>query len=546
MSAGRIHPLPLYLANQIAAGEVVERPASVVKELVENSIDASADNIEVTIEGAGRQLIRVSDNGTGIHPDDLPLALSRHATSKLSSTEQLSMIASLGFRGEALPSISSVSQLTLHSRQADQPCAWQIQTDHDPIPSAHPQGTMVEVRDLFFNIPARRRFLRSDKTEQQHITATLNRLALSQFQVAFRWQIDKQAAIKLPIASTAAQKLQRIGKICGNSFVRDALYLEQSYQDIEIHGWISPPSAHRAQTDVQYFFINGRVIRDRLINHAIRQAYDGQLPEGRQAGYVLYLTLPLDKLDVNVHPTKHEVRFREARLVHGLISKALQETLSIESPADTPLQSPSTAQIQDAAPDYSAPPAVRQPMLLSEKANGNSQPLSALLHQRYALIVDGFEPTLIDLQLAEQTLKQTAFIKAVSEQTLASRPVLVPLELPFPEPQRQLIQQHQSLVSALAFDLRPGSTGLVVKAIPSLLAHMDLRQLVERLLIELSNAEPEPIAVAKNIAANMPLQPINSHAQAQQLLSQLDANDLLLKHCYRKLDLQSLAGLFSG
>ena len=546
MTTGRIHPLPLYLANQIAAGEVVERPASVVKELVENSIDASADSIEVIIEGAGRQLIRVSDNGKGIHPDDLPLALSRHATSKLSSTEQLGMIASLGFRGEALPSISSVSQLTLHSRQADQPCAWQITTDQDPLPSAHPQGTMVEVRDLFFNIPARRRFLRSDKTEQQHITTTLNRLALSQFDVAFRWQIDKLGAVKLPAAMTPQQKLQRIGKICGNSFVRDALYLEQSYQDIDIHGWISPPSAHRAQTDVQYFFINGRVIRDRLINHAIRQAYDGLLPEGRQPGYVLYLTLPLDKIDVNVHPTKHEVRFREARLVHGLITKALQETLNTAQPQQPAFDSPRTTIIQEAAADYPSTQAARQPSLVPDKAIANKQQLSAILHQRYALVDIESEPTLIDLQLAEQILKQTAFINAVSEQALASRPVLVPLEFPCTETQRLLIQQHQSVLSALAFDLRPGQNGLLIKAIPSLLAQMDLRQLVENLMIQLATANTDPIDLAKNLAETLPPSPVISHAQAEQILSQLETNDATVKQCYRKLDLQSLAGLFSG
>ncbi|EMR12141.1 DNA mismatch repair protein MutL [Methylophaga lonarensis MPL] len=545
MTTGRIHPLPLYLANQIAAGEVVERPASVVKELVENSIDASADNIEVTIEGAGRQLIRVSDNGTGIHPDDLPLALSRHATSKLSSTEQLGMIASLGFRGEALPSISSVSQLTLHSRQADQPCAWQITTDQDPIPSAHPQGTMVEVRDLFFNIPARRRFLRSDKTEQQHIATTLNRLALSQFDVAFRWQIDKLGAIKLPAAISQPQKLQRIGKICGNSFVRDALYLEQSYQDIDIHGWISPPSAHRAQTDVQYFFINGRVIRDRLINHAIRQAYDGLLPEGRQPGYVLYLTLPLDKIDVNVHPTKHEVRFREARLVHGLITKALQETLNTAQPPQPGFDSPRTTIIQEAAAEYPSKHEARQPSA-AEQVITNKRQLSAILHQRYALVDVESEPTLIDLQQAEQILKQIAFVSAISEQTLASRPVLVPLELPCSEAQRLLIGQHQSILSALAFDLRPGQNGLVIKAIPTLLAQMDLRQLVESLLIQLATTNTDPIDIAKNIAETLPLSPVISHAQAEKILSELEGNEASVKHCYRKLDLQSLAGLFSG
>ena len=283
MSASiRIQSLPLHLANQIAAGEVIERPASVVKELVENSLDAGATQVYIDIEGAGSQLIRVSDNGAGIHPDDLSLALSRHATSKLHSTAQLTHIASLGFRGEALPSIASISELTLSSRQQNSDCGWQISIDKENnTPVSHPIGTTVEVRDLFFNVPARRRFLRGDKTEQLHINTTLNRLALSQFEIGFQWQLSATSHIKLPAAITPEQQQQRIAKICGKTFINNCIYIQQQFDEINLSGWLGKAEAHRPQTDVNYFFINGRVIRDRVINHAIRQAYSDLIPTGR-------------------------------------------------------------------------------------------------------------------------------------------------------------------------------------------------------------------------------------------------------------------------
>ena len=358
MNATRIHALPLHLANQIAAGEVVERPASVLKELVENSIDAGATQVDIVIEGAGSQLIKVTDNGAGIHPDDLALALSRHATSKLHSSEQLSVIGSLGFRGEALPSIASVTRLSLISKQAEQPCAWQVRSDKlEPEPAAHPDGSTVSVAELFFNLPARRRFLRSDKTELHHLMTTFYRLALSRFDIGFSARFDEQSYIKLPALKSADLYPQRLAKICGQAFVRQANYLEQSFEDIHLSGWVSKASAHRAQTDVQYFFINGRVIKDRVINHAIRQAYGDWLPPGRQAAYVLYLNMPLDRVDVNVHPTKHEVRFRDARLIHGLINKAIQEAIA-KTPAPDQLQTelslPDSEQVNEQASTYQA------------------------------------------------------------------------------------------------------------------------------------------------------------------------------------------------
>lgn len=354
--SNRIHALPVHLANQIAAGEVIERPASVVKELIENSIDAKATHIDIDIEGAGSQLIRIQDNGEGIHPDDLVIALSRHATSKIHSSEQLSHISSLGFRGEALPSIASIARLTLTSHQLGSDCAYKITGDNDKTePASHPYGTSFEVRDLFFNLPARRRFLRSNKTEQHHILTTVQQLALSQFHIGFNYKQAGANKLKLAIADTFEQQQQRVAKICGKAFINHSFYIEQQYEEIELKGWLGKAEAHRSQTDVHYFFINGRVIRDRVVNHAIRQAYGEHIPAGRQAAYVLYLTLPLDSVDINVHPTKHEVRFRHARLIHGLIMSAIQQALLSEQ---TELQAPpppSLANIAESSPNYAIP-----------------------------------------------------------------------------------------------------------------------------------------------------------------------------------------------
>lgn len=552
MNAPRIHALPLQLANQIAAGEVVERPASVLKELVENSMDAGATQIDVHIEGAGSQLIRITDNGSGIHPDDLPLALCRHATSKLSSSEQLSHIASLGFRGEALPSIASVSRLTLTSKQATQSCGWQLLNEQaEPEPAAHPDGTTVSVAELFFNLPARRRFLRSDKTELNHLQTTFNRLALSRFDIGFSAIFSEQTQIRLPRLTDPMLYHQRIAKICGNSFVREACFMEQQFDDIRLHGWVGNRSAHRAQTDVQYFFINGRVIRDRIINHAVRQAYGDALPAGRQPAYVLYLTLPLDRVDVNVHPTKHEVRFRDARLIHGLITRAVEEALAEPERAaivqdDLALTEPADT-VKDRAASYSSSPQqntvkpVRSAAPVSVQHRSHSL---TLLHQRYALLTSS-EPELVDLQRADQVMRRQQLKQAVATAELASRQILVPLPLTVSPSSMELLKQHETLLAqfALVFDCNGKQVSL--KRIPYLLSQVELAQLADAVLAAL--AEPAvKEALLTALLDLLPLSPVLSVAQAEQILQQLEATRLDQQTFRRKLDPATLTGLFSA
>ncbi|CAH0534615.1 DNA mismatch repair protein MutL [Vibrio stylophorae] len=327
-----IRILPARLANQIAAGEVVERPASVVKELVENSLDAGATRIDIDIEKGGSQLIRIRDNGCGIEKDELELALSRHATSKIHHLDDLEAITSLGFRGEALASVSSVSRLTLTSRPAHQSEAWSaIAEGRDMavrlLPAAHPVGSTVEVADLFFNTPARRKFLRTDKTEFQHIDELLKRIALSREQVTFTLSHNGKSVRQYRAANNEVMQRRRLAAICGQAFAEQALQLSWQQAELSIHGWVGEPNIARAQPDVQYCYVNGRMMRDKVINHAIRQAYDGLLNAEQYPCYVLFIELSPHDVDVNVHPAKHEVRFHQARLVHDFIFQAVFEAL---------------------------------------------------------------------------------------------------------------------------------------------------------------------------------------------------------------------------
>jgi len=553
----RIYALPLHLANQIAAGEVIERPASVVKELVENSLDAGADQIYIDIEGAGNKLIRVRDNGQGIHPEDLALALSRHATSKLHSSEQLSHISSLGFRGEALPSISSVSRLTLISRQADSECAWQLTGDETSTmsPAAHPQGTSVEIRDLFFNLPARRHFLRSNKTESNHILTTLHRLGLSQFTVGFHCVLSANSSLKLPAAISLEQQQQRIAKICGKNFIHNSLFIQQDFDNIHLKGWLGKAEAHRPQTDVQYFFINGRVIRDRVITHAIRQAYMDKIPAGRQPAYVLYLTIPLDRVDINVHPTKHEVRFRDARLIHGLLTRAVEETLSHEmagaemalvSYKPSPPVHTNTAALTSAYIPAQARqnplPAIKpaQSKQLSQDKFGHAL---VLLEQRYVITQSSQGSMIIDLQQAEQQLRRQQLQHAIDTNTLSSRPILVPLSVPIDNDLIELATQHKALLADIGLQLDPQPKALLIKSIPSLLAQTDLKVLVKSLLTSLKNNQTDKNLLVVILQQQLPIIAISQLEQASQLLRQLNhfADDV--PWC-RRLDHQTLNGLF--
>ncbi|CDT97664.1 DNA mismatch repair protein mutL [Vibrio coralliirubri] len=325
--------LPARLANQIAAGEVVERPASVVKELVENSLDSGATRIDIDIEKGGAKMIRVRDNGKGIVKDELALALSRHATSKIHTLDDLEAIVSLGFRGEALASISSVARLTMTSRPATQDQAWAAHSEGRDMqvklqPAAHPIGTSVEVLDLFFNTPARRKFLRTEKTEFTHIDELLKRIALSRFDVTINLRHNGKMIRQYRAAKTQVQAEKRIAAVCGNPFVRHMLKIELEHQGLKLHGWITTPEGARQQSDLQYCYVNGRMMRDKLINHAIRQSYETSLRPDQFATYVLFIELDPHQVDVNVHPAKHEVRFHQARLVHDFIYQALSDGLA--------------------------------------------------------------------------------------------------------------------------------------------------------------------------------------------------------------------------
>ncbi|MEQ5834619.1 DNA mismatch repair endonuclease MutL [Marinobacter sp. NFXS9] len=327
------------LANQIAAGEVVERPASVVKELVENALDAGAERVEVDIEQGGVKLIRVRDTGSGIAESDLPLALSRHATSKIVDLDDLEAVASLGFRGEALASISSVSRLSLTSRTEGNDAAARVEVEGRDMdarisPAAHPVGTTVEVRDLFFNTPARRKFLRTEKTEFGHIEECVRRQALARFETGFTLRHNQRAIQSLRPAMTPLDKERRIGALCGQQFVDNAVVIDAEASGLRLWGWVALPTFSRSQADLQYFFVNHRVIRDRLVAHAVRQAYRDVLYNNRHPAFVLYLELDPANVDVNVHPTKHEVRFRDGRLVHDFIFRTLHRALGEVKPQD--------------------------------------------------------------------------------------------------------------------------------------------------------------------------------------------------------------------
>ncbi|MEY1425278.1 DNA mismatch repair endonuclease MutL [Morganella morganii] len=347
-----IRILPPQLANQIAAGEVVERPASVVKELVENSLDAGATRIDIDIERGGEKLIRIRDNGCGIAKDELALALARHATSKIATLDDLEAIMSMGFRGEALASISSVSRLTFTSRTRDQNEAWQAYAEGREMdvtlkPAAHPAGSTVEVLDLFFNTPARRKFLRTEKTEFGHIDEVVRRIALSRFDVAINLTHNGKLMRQYRPVKAEDQQERRLGAICGTAFMQQALAVTWSHEELEIRGWVASPADYNGPADLQYCYVNGRMMRDRLINHAIRQAYEDRLSGDQQPAYVLYLTIDPRQVDVNVHPAKHEVRFHQARLVHDFIYQAVLSVLKQhEQPVSLFEPEPSAPQTQ--------------------------------------------------------------------------------------------------------------------------------------------------------------------------------------------------------
>ncbi|WP_346838527.1 DNA mismatch repair endonuclease MutL [Microbulbifer sp. SAOS-129_SWC] len=358
----RIQQLSPRLANQIAAGEVVERPASVIKELLENSLDAGASRLEVEIENGGIKRIKVRDNGKGIDKDDLPMALARHATSKIHVLEDLEAVATLGFRGEALASISSVARLELTSSRDDTGKGWQVSAEGRDMqaqlaPAAHPRGTSVDVRDLFFNTPARRKFLRTEKTEFNRVDDTIKRLALSRFDVSISLRHNGKGVHNLRAGSGRVEMERRVAQVCGPAFMQNALHIDVERSGLRLWGWVAEPAFSRSQADLQFFYVNGRAIRDKVVSHAVRRAFADVLYHGRHPAFVLYLELDPASVDVNVHPTKHEVRFRDGRLVHDFLFGSLHRALAAVRPGDRDAQAEGEAQGGAVLQSQSAAPA---------------------------------------------------------------------------------------------------------------------------------------------------------------------------------------------
>ena len=525
----RIHALPSQLINQIAAGEVVERPASVVKELVENALDAGATRIEVEIQQGGVKLIRVRDDGCGMDRDDLPLALARHATSKLTQLEDLERIRSMGFRGEALPSVASVARLTLVSRERGAEHAWQLEAeDAEPAPAAHPEGTTVEVRDLFYNTPARRKFLRSEKTEAGHVELVTRRLALARGDVAFLLRHNGREVFAAPAAAERSDQERRIAGLLGPTFLQQALGFEHAAAGLALRGWVGLPTFSRAQADMQHFFVNGRMVRDKLVTHAVRQAYQDVLYHGRQPAYVLYLELDPVLVDVNVHPTKHEVRFREGRLVHDFIFRTLHQVLaevrpgpvagnavptpsarpdapnpalasgSVSSGAGgTPYQRPMPLGVRDsgaayrAALDWQAPP--RQMPAVADAAEAEADEVPPLgfalaqLHGVYVLAQDRDGLVLVDMHAAHERITYERFKQARTQGDIRSQPLLVPVAVKVSAREADLAETRAADFAALGLSVdRLDADTLVVRAVPVLLQGADAEQLVRDILSDLA------------------------------------------------------------
>jgi DNA mismatch repair protein MutL len=508
--------LPSHLINQIAAGEVVERPASVVKELVENSLDAGARNLQVDIVSGGQKLIRVRDDGAGIPADELALALSRHATSKISSLDDLEAVASLGFRGEALPSIASVARLTLCSRTAAADSAWQVDVEggeiSPPRPAAHPPGTTVEVHDLFYNTPARRRFLRTERTEFGHIDKWLRRLALSRPDVAFTITHNRRTVLQLAAASTNDGRLRRVAKICGDVFAEQAVFLERETDGVAISGWIGLPTFNRSQPDMQYWFVNGRSVNDKTLSHAVRHAYRDVLFHGRFPAYVLGLTVDPASVDANAHPAKHEVRFRDGRRVHGVVAQSVEIALSETRPGGHSV-APLTIGGNDSYAQGSMPlagssrapgiAAVRDSLTAYEALSGAAAldistdreeipPLGFAVAQLagvYILAENKQGLVVVDMHAAHERILYEQLKHSFDDKAVVRQPLLVPETVAVAESEANLVEHSAEMLEQLGLVIdRAGPTSLVVREVPALLRNADAAALLRDVLSDISQA----------------------------------------------------------
>lgn len=513
----RIALLDQRLANQIAAGEVVERPASVVKELLENSLDAGATRISIDVDSGGSKLIRIIDDGQGIHPDDLTLALARHATSKISEPGHLAAIETLGFRGEALASIASVSKLKL-TTSTQGPEGWSVQASGvdmaaEVAPAPHPRGTTIEVRDLFFNTPARRKFLRTERTEYTKVEEVVRKVSLSHPDVNFFLSHNGRQVRQY----TGDEESHRIASIFGQAFVDNAIYFAEERGGMELRGWIGLPTYSRSQADQQFFFVNGRVVRDKVITHAVKQAYADVLYHGRNPVYSLFFSINPALVDVNVHPTKHEVRFRQSRDVHDFIFRTIHRVLADVRPetneeglvaepglADdySPRQSPMSFGFRGASHGQLTSQGTSHLAVLSELFARDESPLPVLpeddsvpplgfamaqLHGIYILAENANGLIVVDMHAAHERITYEYLKSACDAEGIRSQPLLVPVSISVSESEADLVLDCKQELESLGIEIdRASEESIIVRAIPTLLAKGDVEALVRDVMSDLA------------------------------------------------------------
>jgi DNA mismatch repair protein MutL len=509
-----IRVLPPQLIDQIAAGEVIERPASALKELVENSLDAGAKRVDIEIQAAGTRLIRIRDDGVGIAKDELALAMSRHATSKIVSLDGLESVATLGFRGEALPSIGSVAHLKLTSRAEGEDSGWSIESDGGDLsslrPAAHPRGTTLEVRDLFFNVPARRKFLRTERTEFAHIDTVVRSLSLARFDVAWQLRHNQRANLALPQAQSREEHEARLSQVCGESFLEHARYFERELEGMRFFGWLADPTFSRSQADMQYTFVNGRVVRDKVLRHAVRLGYQDVLFQSRQPAYVVFLEIDPRRVDVNAHPAKLEIRFRDSGLVHDFVFRTVEAALAttLESgqrdamrpPAhaaeDETVESarqrllglsgrPGTAEVRETARLYDVlhsrpvPPPVDQELPPLGFALAQLGGIYILAENREGLII-------VDMHAAHERITYERLKQALGEEKLKRQPLLVPISLRVSEREAEAVEVHAEELARLGLvAVRRGPEKIQVTEVPQLLKETEVEALMRDVLSDL-------------------------------------------------------------
>ncbi|MFT7652887.1 MAG: DNA mismatch repair protein MutL [Limisphaerales bacterium] len=561
MDLPRVKPLARNVADQIAAGEVVERPASIVKELIENSLDAGATQIDVRIAGAGIDLVQVRDNGVGLVAEDLKLALTRHATSKIDSAKDLLGVASLGFRGEALAAVASVARVCIRSATQGAAQAFSYEVHGGDFfsdgPCAHPQGTTVEVRDLFYNTPARRKFLKTQRTEIARIEEIVRRLSLANMATGFTLTFEDASKRRLELPPQRIN--QRLKQVLSAGFVEDSVIIDEATEDYKLHGWVGTPNHHRRQTDQQYFYVNGRAVADKVIGHAIRQAYRDVMFHGRHPVFVLFLDLPPEMVDVNVHPTKHEVRFRDTRRVHDFIFGSLHRTLRTIRPnsdneeslppaqmrqqgsLSRPLSSQGglqlaqsttpmggvTRMIAEQSPDWTEAQAITRPSYPSTEQIPPLGYAIAQLHGVYVLAQNAQGLVMVDMHAAHERITYEKLKRQAEQQGIPRQPLLVPLALDVSVAEADLVEDLGAELSSAGLSLqRTGPQAVSVQEVPALISLKGIQETVQNLLADL--AEFGGSKEVQNLQFDM-LASVACHGsvRANRQLSILEMNALL-------------------